>query len=511
MIEPEQIPEACAELRAEFNTEKTVSLGWRKGQLKALLTLLKEGREELCRGMNADVNRSMFEGYMTEINMVENECYHALQHLESWMSPERKNTNLFNVPSPGSYIYNDPYGVVLIMGAWNYNVVLTLGPLVGAIAGGNCVMLKPGAYAAESGLAMGRLITKYMDTSCIKLVCGNRVVNAACLEQKWDLIFFTGSPSVGKLVAHAAADHLTPIVLELGGKSPCIVDKTADLTVSVKRILHGALLNSGQTCVRPDFFLVNEEIADAFLKELKTQIINFYGKDAQKSEWYGRIINDNSFKRVMNLVEGSRDKLYYGGNSDASDKYIEPTVFDFGHDFKAFGEAPVMLEEVFGPLLPVCRYSSIEECIEFIRAGEKPLALYCFTTDATIREEVLNRTYSGGAVINDCCVHLSNGDIPFGGVGNSGMGNYHGKFSYDTFTHQKGVMHRGFMFNQMEDALRYPPYEQWNQSALGILQMPIWSYLWDKAMSAVEVKNGALLAMALYIAKLKLQKRPSRI
>mmetsp|Transcript_286 Transcript_286/g.300 ORF Transcript_286/g.300 Transcript_286/m.300 type:complete len:510 (+) Transcript_286:126-1655(+) len=506
MIEPSQIPEAVAELRSEFNTEKTASLEWRKGQLKALLKLLKEGREELCKGMKADLNRSMFEGYMTEINMVENECYQALHNVESWMKPERRATNLFNVPSNGSYIYNDPYGVVLVMGAWNYNVVLTLGPLVGAIAGGNCVMLKPGAYSAESGLAMGRLISKYMDTSCIKLVCGNRTVNSALLEQKWDLIFFTGSPFVGKLVAKAAADHLTPIVLELGGKSPCIIDKTASLETSVKRLLHGALLNAGQTCVRPDFFLVHEEIADSFFIELKQQILNFYGTDAQTSDWFGRIINDNSFTRIMKLVDASRDKIIYGGNSDASDKYIEPTVFDFGSDFKAFGEAAVMQEEVFGPLFPCCRWSNIEECIDFIRAGEKPLALYCFTSDTTLREEVLNRTYSGGAVVNDCCVHLSNGDIPFGGVGNSGMGAYHGKFSYDTFTHQKAVMQRGFVLNQMEDALRFPPYSEFSQTALGILQMPIWSHLWEKAMHAMELRNAALVFMALYIAKLKLRR-----
>ena len=503
MLAIEEIPEAVASMRNVFKTEKTCSASWRKGQLKALLRLLREGKDELCEAMKKDLHKSMFEGYMTEINMVENECYNALYHLDDWMAPQSKSTNLYNVPSTASSVYNDPMGVVLIMGAWNYNVVLTLEPLVGALAGGNCVLLKPGNYSTNSSEVMARLVAKYLDNDCVKVITGNRVVNAACLKEKWDLIFFTGSPFVGKLVARAAAEHLTPIVLELGGKSPCVVDKTCDLAVSVKRMVFGAMLNCGQTCVRPDYFLVDEEIGDQFVRQVQATLREFYGSDAQKTEWFGRVVNDSSFRRLVGLMESSKEYIVAGGKTEESERYIEPTVFDFGSDFEAFSSSAIMGEEVFGPLFPVVRYSNLDQAIDFIRAGEKPLALYCFTSDSSVRGAILNRTYSGGAVINDCCVHLSNGDLPFGGVGNSGMGNYHGKYSYDTFTHQKAVMQRNFLFPQMENALRYPPYGEWNQKALQTLQMPIWALIWDRLMHQLTPKNGIILALILYIFRLR--------
>lgn len=416
-ISPKQIPSAVEELRNEFSTGKTLSENWRRSQLEALLKLIREGREELCIAMKDDLNKSHFEGYMTEINMVEMECSHALEHLSEWMKPEWKASNLFNTPTYYSQVAHDPLGVVLVMGAWNYNVVLTLTPLVGAIAGGNCVMLKPGSYSVQSGKAMAKLVTKYLDNKCIKIVEGDREVNSALLSQKWDLIFCTGSSLMGRLVAKAAAEHLTPIVLELGGKSPCIIEESCDLGTAARRILHGGLLNAGQTCVRPDHFFVQESIAEPFLKTLKSSLIDFYGEDPKQSEWFGRIINDKSFKRVSNLVESSRKYIVQGGELDASTKYIAPTIFNFGKDWEAFENSAIMQEEVFGPLIPIVYYKDLKDVIHFINKRDKPLALYAFTSNSDVITQLQEKTSSGGFVVNDACVHLSNNDIPFGGVG----------------------------------------------------------------------------------------------
>ena len=507
-ITPEQVPKAVADLRSVFMSEKTRSKEWRVRQLNQMQKMLTEGRERLCEAMNKDLHKSMFEGYMTEISMVEMEIAHVLEHLDEHMEPEGRFTNLANTPTYKSQIRNDPLGVVLVMGAWNYNVVLTLTPLVGAIGAGNTVLVKPGNYSLNSTLEMQKLIAEYLDNDAIKCVTGNRDVNAICLEQRYDLIFVTGSTLIGKLVARAAAEHLTPIVLELGGKSPCIVDKSCDLSVSASRLLHGALLNAGQTCVRPDYLLVHEDVADAFIKEMKAKIRQFFGEtdaDQRQTEWLGRIVNDKSFKRISALVEAEKGRIVYGGNVDAATKYIQPTIFDFKHDWEAFSSSDIMADEVFGPLLPVMRWKNLEDCVQFIRTREKPLALYVYGSDSTVYEEILNRTFSGSACVNDSCTQLSNADIPFGGVGNSGMGNYHGNHSLKTFSHQRAVMIRP-TFGDVP--VRYPPYAQWEQSALQLLLWPVWSTTWDKAMRLIsDKKNLAIGALLAYVVKHQISSR----
>jgi acyl-CoA reductase-like NAD-dependent aldehyde dehydrogenase len=418
-IKPSEIQDAVRDLRVEFATGKTLSESWRRSQLEALLKMLQEGRGELCEAMKRDLNKSHFEGYMTELNMVEMECSHALAHLSDWMKPEWKTSNLFNIPTLYSQVKHDPLGVVLVMGAWNYNIVLTLTPLIGAIAGGNCVMLKPGSYAVYSGQAMAKLVTRYMDTKCIKIVEGDREVNGALLREKWDLIFCTGSSLMGRLVAKAAAEHLTPIVLELGGKSPCVVEESCDLGTAARRILHGALLNAGQTCVRPDHFFVQESIAKSFIETLKSTLVDFYGTNPKESEWYGRIINDKSFKRVSALVESSRQYIVHGGEVDAKTKFVAPTVFDFGADWNAFEKSAMMQEEVFGPLIPVVYYKDLKDVVKFINSREKPLAMYAFTGSSSVIQQLQDQTTSGGFMVNDACAHISNNDLPFGGVGMS--------------------------------------------------------------------------------------------
>jgi acyl-CoA reductase-like NAD-dependent aldehyde dehydrogenase len=489
-----------AELRRTFESEKTLDLEWRRAQLRAFQRMITEGRGELCAAMRADLNKSEFEGYMTEINMAEMECAHALAHLDEWCAPENKSTNLFNVPSMSSEVRPQPFGVVLIMGAWNYNVVLSLCPLVPALAGGNCVLLKPGSYSKHSSDAMARLVAKYLDPNAVRVVCGDRDVNAACLAQRFDLIFVTGSTLIGKLVLEAAAKYLTPVVLELGGKSPCIVDRSCDVGVTANRIVHGAMLNAGQTCVRPDYVLVHAAVADEVIGAIRQRLVQFYGQDASQSDFYGRMINDKAAARVAQLVAAEKKRIVFGGEVDLAAKYVQPTMFDFGEDLGAFGDSAIMQEEVFGPLIPIVRYRSLQDVIRFIRQREKPLALYVFTSDSAMREEVLLRTFSGGAVVNDACVHLSNPDLPFGGVGNSGMGSYHGLYGFRCFTHQRAVLIRHPWIGDMP--VRYPPYAPWKQTALGWLQMPVWSLWWGKVVRALDVKSALIVVLlALLLAR----------
>lgn len=418
----EEIPGIVAKLRATFNTDKTRSKTWRVSQLRALDRLLTEGREELARSLFEDMHCSPFEAWMQQIAMLQQEIFDVIQHLDEWMADEAAGTNLFNFPAR-SVVKKDPLGVCLCIGAWNYNILLTLSPVIGAIAAGNCVLIKPGSYAYHSSHAMVRLIPKYMDNDAIQIVEGNRHIMQAILAQKFDAMFFTGSPSVGRVVAEAAAKQLCPVVLELGGKSPCIVTETANVRVSARRAMWGALLNSGQTCVRPDYYLVHEKVADAFVNEMVNAIKDFYGGNTRESEYFGRLVNDSAFQRLSKCAAEAKKYMVYGGASDAKERYMEPTIYDFGKDFEAFAKSELMQDEIFGPLLPVVRYSDVDaQVLPFIRARPKPLALYLFSEDNAVNERVLSLTSSGGAIINDVVVHLSNAELPFGGVGDSGLG-----------------------------------------------------------------------------------------
>jgi len=367
-----------------------------------------------------------------------------------------------------------------------------LQPLVGAIAAGNCAMVKPGSYAKASGRAMVELIGKYLDPDAIKACQGDRTVTNALMEHRWDMIFFTGSGGVGKVIAEKAGRHLTPIVLELGGKSPCVVDRTADLDAATNRIAWGALLNSGQTCVRPDYFLVHADVKRQFLELLQAKIGKMYDGKPDKSEWFGRIINDNSWKRLTRLMEDAARFKVFGGETDASSRYIHPTIFDFGEDFASFERSKLMEDEIFGPLFPVCGFRDLQEPIGFVRRRDKPLAAYIFG-DSTVARQFTTETAAGAVVVSDVIVHLSNSNLPFGGVGASGMGRYHGRYSFNAFSHRKPVLSRPKRLGEV--SLRYPPFTATKQKLLLMLMNPQVAILYDRMMKKVTVQNAFTLAL----------------
>lgn len=478
-IQLEDVPVLVADLRKVFATEKTMSLEWRKQQLHNFVRMIDECREEFCQALQKDLHKSPFEGYATELGLVKHEAEIALDNLDTWATPNKTGNSPLNIPC-WSTTQRDPLGVILIMGAWNYPMQLSLAPMVGAIAGGNCVLLKPGSYAVNASNVLARVVPRYMDPECIRVVEGNRHVTSALLKERVDKIFFTGSDFVGRVVARAAAEHLTPCVLELGGKSPCVIDKTANIEHTVERMIWGTFCNGGQTCVRPDFVMVHEDVADKFFEECQKCILKFYGEDPQKTEWFGRLINDTAYTRLSKLVEENKEYVVTGGKTDATDKYICPTVFDFGSDITKFANTSVMKDELFGPLLPCVRYRDLEDVVQFIRhlPTGKPLALYAFSQDSSFIKTIKTRTTSGGLCVNDVMMHLANAELPFGGVGNSGMGAYHGKYSFDCCTHEKAVLEKSQMLDQSLLlkpllAARFPPYTPFKQTLVKTFTMKV--------------------------------------
>jgi len=501
------VPSMMSSLRKAFDSDKTLSKEWRLGQLRAFQQMLQEGRNDLSNALLQDLHKSAFESYATEISLVESEIHTAITHLEEWMSAKYTNTSALNWPA-GSYTLHDPLGVVLIMGSWNYPVQLTLAPVVGAIAGGNCVVIRPGSYAVATSHAICRLVDKYMDKDCIRVAEGDRSLTNKLLEHRFDKIFFTGSEFVGKLIAEAAAKHLTPICLELGGKSPTIVDRSANLVHAAERIAWATYLNAGQTCVRPDFCMVHEDVADEFFKVMKKTIRTFYSENPKKTEFYGRIINKKAFERLSDLVAKGKDFIIVGGDMDADERYIEPTVFDFGTDIERFQAQPIMQDEIFGPLLPCVRYSEIEDVVQFIRRLEtgKPLACYAYATDKSVIDAISYRTTSGGLCINDSVMHLANHELPFGGVGRSGMGSYHGEHSFKAFTHEKSVLRK---YPGLDESLgmkqllvaRFPPYTPLKQVLIKMFSMPISTTLLNLPFYDL-VRQAKRLIFILLLARL---------
>ncbi|KAH9256669.1 hypothetical protein BASA81_005173 [Batrachochytrium salamandrivorans] len=507
-ITVEEIPALVSKLRNSFNTDKTKQKSWRVSQLNALNRMLTEGRDELARSLFDDMRCSPFEAYMQQIAMLQQEIYDVLQHLDEWMADEPVATNLFNFPAQ-SVVKKDPLGVVLALGAWNYNILLTLSPLIGAIAAGNCCLVKPGSYAYNSSHAMVRLIPLYMDTDCIACVEGNRQITTAILNEKFDAMFFTGSPSVGKIVALAAAKQLCPVVLELGGKSPCIVTESAkgsltvplamaggaggSLMVTARRIVWGALLNSGQTCVRPDTFFVHESVVDELIVNMITVMREFYSGEAYKSEYYGRLVNEAAFDRLEQCLETDKKYIAYGGSRKRDELFIEPTIVNFGSDWKAFENSALMSDEIFGPILPFITYTNLDEqVLPFIRARPKPLALYLFCNDSVQAEHVLCNTSSGAAVVNDVVVHLSNPELPFGGVQESGLGSYHGKRTFDNFSHHKAVLKRTVIIDPPQ---RYAPYTTDKVMVMNLAFFPPINYYFFKFIHLVSDKKNLALAL----------------
>lgn len=446
-------------LRKSFNTHATKSAEWRREQLMALDQMLDENKHELCQAVKLDLNKPIHETMTAEIGIIKNSITYALNNMETYMKPHKVSPLVKVRALYGTYIQYQPFGVVFILGAWNYPLQLLLVPMVGALASGNCCLVKPSEVSANVASLLEKLWPKYFDSSFVALVNGGVSETTELLKLRFDYIFYTGNTAVGKIVAAAAAKYMTPVTLECGGKSPTYIDKSADLYVTAKRMLWGKLLNAGQTCVAPDYVLCTKETQDEFLPILKQTLIDFYGEKPKESSSYSRIINERHFIRVNELIEKS--KIVHGGDIDASDKYIEPTIL-----YNVTADDKIMQEEIFGPVLPFITVKDHDEAIEFINEREKPLALYVFTNDSNVFEAFKQKTSSGSIALNETLMQISLECLPFGGVGYSGMGSYHGKFSFDTFSHRRSILISSFTGDFLT-YFRYPPYSEGNtQTAL---------------------------------------------
>ncbi len=443
----EDIVATVERVRDTFDSGATRPLDWRERELRQLERLITDNEAELLEALHSDLGKCRFEGVVGETGFVLNEIRHTIKHLRGWAKPKRVKAPLAIHPAK-AMILTEPLGVVLIIAPWNYPFQLAVGPLVAAIAAGNTAVIKPSEVAPATSAALSKLLPRYLDATAYAVVEGGVPETTTLLEQRFDHIFYTGNGTVGRIVMTAAAKHLTPVTLELGGKSPCIVDSDVDLDVAAKRIVWGKFFNAGQTCVAPDYLLLHESIAEQMLDKISQTIRDFYGSDPQSSSDYARIVNERHFDRLSKLLD-SGDTVS-GGGTDRSTRYIAPTVL---RDVKP--DAPVMADEIFGPILPTMTVASVDDAIRFVTARPKPLALYVFTKNQGTADRVLARTSSGGACVNDCVSHLAPPELPFGGVGESGMGAYHGKTGFDTFSHHKSVLDKS---TRVDPPLRYPPY-----------------------------------------------------
>ena len=431
--------------RAYFRSGTTLPLSFRRQMLRKLSDAMHQYEKPLAEALWIDLHKSYEEAYLTELSIVYGEIRNHLKHLRCWAKPERKSSPLAIMPA-SSRIVKEPLGNALIIAPWNYPVQLLLNPLVGAISAGCTAMLKPSPYVPHVSAVLTEMIQSTFPAEFIAIVEGNREVNQMLLAERWDLIFFTGSPSLGKMVMAAAAQHLTPVVLELGGKSPCIIDKSADLKVTAKRVAWGKALNAGQTCIAPDYLMIHEDVKDKFLKLLVKEWKHLLTKDPQKAKHFVRIVNDKALERLIGYLKDGN--IYHGGKYNREERYLSPTILT-----EVSVEAPVMQEEIFGPIFPVLTFKEIDEVITFVTNREKPLALYYFGTQG---DKVLRHTSSGGACVNDVIMHIVNHSVPFGGVGNSGMGAYHGKDSFLAFSHRRSVISTP---TWVDMPFRYMPYK----------------------------------------------------
>jgi len=445
----ETITKAVKAHRVFFGTGKTHDVGFRRDSLRKLKNALFKYEDRIYEAFWEDLHKPRFEAFGTEIGMVSKEIGLHMKKIGKWAKPTRILTDMLNFYST-SRVYHEPYGVVLIMSPWNYPLQLALLPLVGAISSGNCVMLKPAHYSQHVSEAIRELISETFDPAYISVVTGGRDVNQAILDERFDFIFFTGSPPLGKIVMEKAARHLTPVTLELGGKSPCIVAPDADIGVAAQRICFGKFLNAGQTCIAPDHLFVHADVKEKLIEAMERSIRRFYGNNPEQSPDFARIITDEQFRRLEHLMT-SAGTIIHGGRLNPKTRYIEPTLID-----GITPDAPIMQEEIFGPLLPILQYTRMEEVIAQINEREKPLALYLFSASRGLAERVLSAISSGGGCINDTIMQVSNPRMPFGGVGNSGMGRYHGRFSFETFSHHRSILRKTTLFNP---TLAYPPYK----------------------------------------------------
>jgi aldehyde dehydrogenase (NAD+) len=435
--------------RAYFQSGATRSVAWRETQLHALHSMMKDHAEDFYEALWRDLRRNRIEADLIDVKYMMSEIDHVLAHFRHWMKPVPVSTPYQLAPSHAEVRF-DPLGVGLIIGTWNYPLMLTLSPLVAAIAAGNAAVIKPSEVSAATAEAVARFLPQYLDCKAFSVVLGAVPETTALLEQQWDHIFFTGGTKVAKIVMAAAAKNLTPVVLELGGKNPTIVHSSANLRVAARRIAFGRWVNSGQTCTAPDYVLVFKDVAAEFLKHLREALIEFYGDDPQASPDYGRIVSNGHFDRLVRLLESGT--IFHGGQHDQRERFIAPTVL-----VNVSPNSPAMQEEIFGPILPVLEVSSVEEVIAFVNGRPSPLGLYLFSEDQFVSEQILNLTASGDAVVNDCTLQPVIHDLPFGGVGNSGMGKYHGDWGFRAYSNARGTLTHSTRIDI--GGLRYPPYD----------------------------------------------------
>lgn len=447
MLTSTPIKQIVGTQRKFFATGKTKELDFRLQQLNKLKAAIKANDRAILASLYADLHKPEFEGCF-ELAVTQDIDF-ALKNLKSWVKPKKVKLPLIQMPG-SARIYPEPLGVTLIIGPWNYPFSLLISPLIGAIAAGNCTILKPSEVAPHTSQVVAKIIQETFDPEYIAAIEGGVETSQQLLEEKFDHIFFTGGTKVGKIIMEAAAKNLTPITLELGGKSPCIVDRDLNLKEAAKRIVWGKLINAGQTCIAPDYLLVDREIKSDLLAEMQKYINEFYASDPANSPDYARIINQRQFERLSGLLgEGN---IVIGGETNASDRYIAPTVID-----NVGLEAPIMQEEIFGPILPIIEYESLDQALEIVNDRPKPLALYIFSRNKEIQQKILQATSSGGVCINDTVLQVGVNELPFGGVGDSGIGNYHGIASFNTFSHHKSVLTKSFLF---ELNWRYAPYKE---------------------------------------------------
>ncbi len=442
------IPTLVNNLHATFEAGRTRPLEWRSAQLRAMRRMLVENENEVIATIAEDMGRPRVEAWVMEVGVVVAEIDFALANLNTWVRDRKVNSIMANFPS-SSWVQSDPLGVVLIIAPWNYPIQLLLLPLIPAIAAGNCALLKPSEISSATSKLMSRLVPQYLDTSTIAVVEGGVPETTELLAQRYDHIFYTGGPAVARIVMAAAVPNLTPVTLELGGKSPCYVSADADLKVAARRICWGKFVNAGQTCVAPDYVLVDRQVMEPLLRHMTAMLRQHFGQDPRQSKDFGRVINASHHARLTALLDGA--DVVVGGEHDVETCYLAPTILRDSDP-----DSPVMQDEIFGPILPVLPVDSVSAAISFINARPRPLALYVFSESERMQQQVLRGTLSGGACVNDVLSHAGVPELPFGGVGNSGMGAYHGRFGFDSLSHAKAVVKRS---TAVDVKLRYPPYK----------------------------------------------------
>ncbi|SFZ94265.1 aldehyde dehydrogenase (NAD+) [Flaviramulus basaltis] len=443
------IPEILSAQKVLFKSQKTKSISYRLTFLKALKKEIQSKEQDIYNALKKDFNKPEFESFVSEYGLVISELNLAIKNANKWSRRERVKSSLLTFPSK-DYIYKEPYGNILVIAPWNYPFLLAVNPLIMALASGNTVVLKPSELTINTSKLISEIIQNVFPKNVVASVEGGIETSTELLAQKWDFIFFTGSVSVGKIVAKAAAKHLTPVTLELGGKSPCIIDDSTNLKLVAKRISWGKFFNGGQTCIAPDYVIIYSKVKDEFIKHLKNEIVNRYGVNPKESQDFPRIINQKNVLRLKSMLHDCN--IIFGGEIDENKCYISPTLID-----NPSLDSNIMQDEIFGPILPILSYKNENDIESIIWNYDKPLSLYVFSNRKTFIKHIITKYSFGGGVINDSLIHFGNNKLPFGGVGASGMGNYHGKYGFDTFTHNKSIIKRG---NWLDPSLRYAPYKQ---------------------------------------------------